>query len=137
MSETELKKIISGDIESLGHTFESNKGKKYRKNTHHYKNGEKYLHFFKHESSMKMMSYLYREVEEKFFFCSFNIPFSILALHSGKGFYPSSGYDNEELKEYAIPLSQFKPEYLISYELDKTRKNTDLEHVLIDIYKER
>lgn len=135
LGEDELKKILSENTESLGNSFQTNKDKQLNKNTHHYKPDEKYMHFFKKETSMQMMSYLYRKANGNFYFCSFDIPIKALLFHSGKGFYISSGYDGpDSLKEYAIPVSQFKPEYLESYTLDKTRNSLELHEVLDKIY---
>ena len=45
------------------------------------------------------------------------MPFLTLLMHSGTGYYASSGYDidYETVKEYAIPTSDVKADYLKGY----------------------
>lgn len=122
LSQTELNNILSGKIEELGKEYE--KPGRERKNTHKYKENVKYMHFFKSKSSMLMTSYLYSKMPGNYFFCTFDIPIRVLALHGGKGFYPASGYDNiTVLNEYAVPANQVKPEWLEEYNLDTNREN--------------
>ena len=71
-----------------------------------------------------MLSYLYRKLKDNYYFCEFDIPFHVLAMHGGKGYYPASGYDNRcVLKEYAISADSFDPSWLVEYTLD-TQRNT-------------
>ena len=122
LNQTELNNILQGNTNALGKEYE--KPGKLRKSTHKYKEGTKYIHFFKSKSSMLMMSYIYHKLDGNFFFCTFDIPLKVLAFHSGTGFYPASGYDNmTELKEYAISIDKFKPEWLKEYTLDTNREN--------------
>ena len=72
---------------------------------------------------MLMASYLYKHTKGNFYFCTFDIPFSVLALHGGKGFYPASGYYNTTvLKEYAIDAKDFQPSWLKEYSVDSERE---------------
>ena len=128
LSEKELNNILSGQTETLGNVFSHDKH--IRKNTHKYKKDTKYIHFFKTPNSMKMLSYLYRKIDTPFYFCTFEIPFNILAMHGGKGFYPASGYDNiNTLREYAIPLEMFDPNWLKEYTIDTERSKLSFSDV--------
>ena len=122
LHQSELNNILNGNTDKLGREFD--KPGKERKNTHKYKEGVKYIHFFKSKSSMLMTSYLYHKLDGNFFFCTFDIPLRVLAFNGGKGFYPARGFDNiTELKEYAVSVEQFKPEWLKEYTLDTNRDN--------------
>lgn len=122
LSQEELKKILNNDIESLG-TY----GKKYEiYNSHHYKSEEKYLHFFKKKSAMEHIRNIYRKLDDDFYFCTFDIPIVKLALHFGRGCYYGYGYDYDceyEL-EFALPVSQFKSEWLKSFEKDERNRSS-------------
>ena len=99
LHETELNNILSGKTGNLG--VEYGKYENKENNTHKYRSGVSYMHFFKNKDSMLMTSFLYRNLDGNFYFCTFDIPFQVLALHGGKGFYPASGYYNTTvLKEY-------------------------------------
>ena len=122
LHQSELNNILNGKTEELGK--ENDKPGKLRKNTHKYKEGIKYIHFFKSKSSMLMTSYLYHKLDGNFFFCTFDIPITTLIRYGGKGYYPASGYDNlTVLNEYAVPADKFKPEWLKEYTLDINRDN--------------
>ena len=124
LSEKELNLMLEGKTQALGNYFSKpTKEMKYRKNTHNYDESTKYIHFFKHKNSLKMMSYINKNLKGNFYFCTFDIPFRELIFHGGKGFYPSPGYDTDgTLKEYAVPVDRFKTEWLIEYTLDEDRK---------------
>ncbi len=131
LHQTELNNILSGQTAELGKEYD--KPGKERKNTHKYKEGIRYTHFFKSKSSMLMTSYLYKNLDGNFFFCTFDIPITVLALHGGKGFYPASGYDNlTTLSEYAVPSDKIKAEWLKEYTLDTNRESlsfSDITHL--------
>lgn len=72
---------------------------------------------------MQEIRTLYREFEQDFYFCAFEIPVRVLLSCRGKGFYPPHGY-NESVSsevEYAIPVSEFNPKWLSSYVLDGSK----------------
>ena len=128
LSKDELNSILSGKTENLGNIFVHKQG--VRKNTHKYQPNTKYLHFFKNHDSMKMMSYLYRNIDTPFYFCTFEIPFHVLALHGGNGYYPASGYDNiTVLKEYCVSVDKFNPTWLKDHEPDTERNQISFEDV--------
>ena len=99
-----------------------------RKNSHKYKNDEKYLHFFKRPQAMQMIKYLYKNIEGNFYFCTFNIPITQLILHHGQGYYPTSGYEEDvhTESEFAIHVDKFNPDWLTEYTLDTERQNISL-----------
>lgn len=121
LSEQELNKILNHDVESLGHEF--NKNRKNYLNNHHYKKGVKYLHFFKEFDDMQEIKNLYKNIEGKFYYCSFDIPRLVLFFAAGQGFYAPKGYDYDfsVMTEYAIRTDKFNPQWLHSYTLDKDR----------------
>ena len=122
LHENELNKMLSCNTMDLG--VEYGNYKNTRNNTFKYKSGINYLHFYKKQESMQMLSYLYKNLDGNFYFCEFDIPFHILALHGGEGYYPASGYDNiTVLKEYAISSDSFDPSWLKSYTLDTNRES--------------
>ena len=128
LNQTELNKLLAGNTFDLG--VEYGNYRNIRNNTFKYKSGIAYLHFFKNKDSMLMLSYLYRNQQDKFYFCEFDIPFRVLALHGGEGYYPASGYDNRTvLKEYAISAKYFNPSWLKSYTLDTQRDNIEFKDV--------
>lgn len=121
LHENELNKLLSGNTFDLGVEYGNHKN--IRNNTFKYKAGISYLHFYKKPEAMQMLSYLYRNLDGNFYFCEFEIPFHVLALHGGEGYYPASGYDNTTvLKEYAISAANFDSSWLKKYTLDTKRQ---------------
>lgn len=121
LSREELLNIRHNRVFLIGTRFETqNNGK----NTHKYNSYHKYLHFYKSVNGMQEIRTLYREYSQDFYFCAFEIPTHILLSHRGKGFYPPHGYDEPVSTEieYAIPVEEFKPDWLSSYVLDSTKK---------------
>ncbi len=119
LSESELNHILAGEIDDIGNQFTNHK--KDEINTHKYIEGVKYLHFFKRKEDTEKMQLLYRKHIRPFYFCEFEIPKKTLLFHAGVGYYSASGYDLDYVaaREYAIPTSKFKKEYLVKYEMDK------------------
>ena len=118
LSEDELEHILAGDIENIGNKFTNHK--KDEINTHKYVEGVKYLHFFKKKEDTERMQLLYRRHIRPFYFCEFEIPKRTLFLHAGIGYYSPTGYDLDYIaaREFALPTSKFKKEYLVKYEKD-------------------
>lgn len=115
LSQDELVAICSGRVDKLGSTFDKKQCKKRNQNNHRYKPNTRYLHFFKDKSSLE---YIRRErlSDDKtgtYFFCSFNIPNTILFFHRGHGNYDGN-YDIPfySVTEYAIPVDTFDPHWL-------------------------
>ena len=127
MSEEHLNLILSGSTEGLGHYYDRKHFK--RQNSHHYRKGKKYLHFFKDKSSMELIRRERQKLNihgRKYYFCSFNIPDVILFFHRGTGHYDGN-YDTPiiDVTEYAIPVDMVNPEWLDKYILD-TGKSMDI-----------
>lgn len=134
LNKIELNHILNGDISKLGSFFVS---QKYKFNSHHYKDNEKYIHFFKDKSSMLEIRNLYRFYDEKFYFCAFEIPFTKLMFHKGTGYYASHGYDCpiESLTEFALPIKNFKPEWLSGYVIDQEKFKTMSKENIEEIFE--
>lgn len=117
LCEEELETILQQRIESIGSHFARMNG-----NTHKYKRGERYLHFFfKKENCEYVRKIQLKDSSgEQNFIAEFNIPLKRIIGHIGKGFYESKrgGYDSDYdvCYELAIPTSIFKPEWLKRYE---------------------
>jgi len=120
LSEYELKYIQSDDVDNIGSTYNDDVYK--RINTHRYKEGVKYLHFYKNKediSYIKKCDYL---PSGRYYICEFDIPFYILFTGYGKGFYGSFGKIDYTATEYKVPSHLMKSKYLKSYKLDEEYK---------------
>ena len=118
LTQEELDYITSGRLDKIGREYSI--ATFHEINTHKYKDGIKYLHFFWNKENIKLAQDLHKYDSQTYYICTFNIPTHLLLRFRGKGFYESSGYDidREVAVEFAIPIKNFKPEYLISYRLD-------------------
>ena len=99
----EVEAFENNELPSLGETWERNK---YR-NSHKYKDDEKYLHFFE---TPDIPPRIFKSLPgEKSYLCSFEIDKSILLKNKGSGYYPPQGYEESAttITEYAIPISEF------------------------------
>ncbi len=106
----ELKYMLNGEIHKLGtECYGENLS-----NTHKYKKGIKYLHFFKKGSSLK---YIHRILNKKdVYICKFDIPLPILIKGVGVGTYEAKrGYDMVRLTEFAIDARKFKKEWIVEF----------------------
>ena len=126
LDEEELNNILSGNIDKIGKEY--SRHAKGEVNTHKYKEGEKYLHFFKDKKGCEEISIVMGK-GKNYYVCEFNIPFRHLLFRSGKGYYVSHGYDSdyETFKEYILETSKFKSEYLTSYTLFKDSNEQERE----------
>lgn len=120
LSHEELKNILRNNVENIGSYFSNGKPKA---NTHHYNPNERYIHFYKSAADMQDIRAIYRNYDNDFYFCSFEIPNSILFIRKGKGFYPAHGFQEDvcTLTEYAIPVSIFKSEWISGFIHDNER----------------
>ena len=120
LSHEELKNILGNNVENIGSYFSNGKPKA---NTHHYNPNERYIHFYKSAADMQDIRAIYRNYDNDFYFCSFEIPNSILFIRKGKGFYPAHGFQEDvcTLTEYAIPVSIFKSEWISGFIHDNER----------------
>ena len=124
MCEEELASILDGSMNRVGTTKINNAS-----NTHHYKPGVKYLHFFKNLEDLQDIRMIKKYNKNVFYVGLFDIPLPTLLLNSGKGYYEPHGYDSDRviIKEYAVPADKIKPEYLVFYMQDKERNVTHQE----------
>ena len=145
LSAKELEKIQSGEVDDLGtdisciqsHFYTEKDGDTVKyPNTHKYKPGTKYLHFFLNKKACQHMidfshsTTLDDGTIKDFYIATFNIPITRLIKSSGKGYYVSeeykysSGYDyintTTTRREFAIETSAFDPNWLCTYEPAKT-----------------
>lgn len=120
LSHEELKNILRNNVDNIGSYFSNGKPKA---NTHHYNSSERYIHFYKNAESMQDIRSIYRSYDNDFYFCSFEIPNSILFIYKGKGYYPAHGFQEDvcTLTEYAIPVSIFKSEWISGFIHDDKR----------------
>ncbi|MBQ3158233.1 MAG: hypothetical protein IJB98_00915 [Clostridia bacterium] len=115
VKEPELINLLEGNIEKLGNYFSRVKNR----NTHKYKENQKYLHLFKRKSAYQNY---FHSIGEKpnsdYYLVTLNVPFKNLILHSAKGFYFPVGYDVDVIieREYAIPAEKFEPSWIVGYE---------------------
>ena len=121
LSEDELNAIQSGELDKIGNEFSREFFK--QTNNHKYKKGVKYLHFFKNKEDIKYIQKYYRKYFGTFYTCTFDIPLKTLLKGMGKAKYnEGSGYDLYVVKkrEFIVPVSEFKPEWLISVDKKST-----------------
>ena len=129
LHESELNKIKEGNTWEIGNVYKLMDAEPFKNsNTHRYKANTKYLHFFKRPQGMQMIKYLYKDLDEKFYFCTFDIPTIQLIQHYGQGYYPTSGYDQDVHREneFSIPVDKFNPKWLVDYQLDTDRQSITL-----------
>ena len=107
VSSRELELLQNGETEGFGLEHDRIK----EMNNHKYDKDEKYFHLF---DSAEIPPHVVRSLPgEKTHLCSFEIEKSILNQYKGTGFYSAQGYDFDylALKEYAIPMSEYKPDW--------------------------
>ena len=89
-------------------------------NSHRYKPNQKYVHFFKNLNDLEVIQ-RFKGRKGDMLIAKFDIPFTTLVKHMGVGYYESSGYDidHETIREFAIPTSKLKKNYLVAAAKDK------------------
>ncbi|MBQ3214351.1 MAG: hypothetical protein IJB10_05060 [Clostridia bacterium] len=108
VTDEELEFFLSEDTSMLGSKY---KGEKLS-NSHKYKD-EEYLHFFDTQNlPTRVLNSL---PGEKTHICSFEIDKHTLNKYRGEGYYPPQGYDLDytSIKEYAIPVNEYQPNWFI------------------------
>lgn len=92
------------------------------RNSHNYKDGVKYMHFFKKQSDL-----LYLNTFKGRFICVYDIPEDLLLKHYGQGKYMDyiSFSSLRDVEEYAIPSENMSFNYLQS--IDKIIEDIDVE----------
>ena len=123
----EIDNILNGNISQIGKIYE-----KRNCNTHNYKEGVKYLHFYKNIKSILEIKKLRKSKSKTFCICEFDIPMVVLMLGKGVGYYNASGYDVDlnSHAEYIVPVEQMKKKWLKNYKVDEVFKLSDNETVL-------
>ena len=121
LSEDELRAILSGNTQNIG-SYYNNKDFK-EVNTHKYKDGVRYLHFFKDTRFIHQISYLHQNDKRKYFICQFDIPLKYLIFNIGIGRYETRGYENycQSVIEFKMDAKNFNPKWLVTYKLDRTK----------------
>lgn len=114
----ELQDFLHKDMHKVGSTYKE----KVPQNTHKYKNGVRYLHFFKHLRDFPTIQKVLGKPEGRFL-CKFDIPLRMLITSKGTGYYVDyfSGYDYgcEKIKEFAVETSKIQPDYLVDFIFDE------------------
>ena len=130
LSENELMAFKNGDISNIGCEYVDRKSFK-RVNSHKYKKGVKYLHFFFNMKNIKLVRLANFLKQDNYYICEFDIPLLVILPYIGKGRYEDSGYkyDSAEVYEVALPAKKMKLEYLISYEKDFRHSYSDVKAV--------
>lgn len=117
----ELGEILKGDNSNIGKPFSRNFFR--RSNSHRYKQGIRYLHFFQNKKDISRIKIEHRDINIDFYICEFDIPKKM--MKKGVGRYDCSrGYEQfvEKAREYILPAQDFDCSWLQSYEIDKTHK---------------
>lgn len=129
LPESELNSILNGETKNVGNVFirrkEFTKRTSVLPNNHKYKNNEQYIHFYKKLQDIEHRRKELRTSEENYYFCCFDIPRLVLFMAAGKGYYNSlHGYDyyTETVREYAVNIKNFNPNWLTGYALDNDKK---------------
>ncbi|MBQ8425047.1 MAG: hypothetical protein IJX17_03385 [Clostridia bacterium] len=119
MCKDEYDNIMKLDFDKVGGVY----APKGVSNTFKYKRDERYLHFFKEMDDMEVMQKFYLKDGKDYYFCSFDIPFTVLLKTMGKGYYEPRGYDMDyaSKREYAIPVSEFNPKWIQDAILDEKK----------------
>ena len=123
LSEKELLLIKQGKIDEIGTYYTKENFKKV--NTHNYKIGVKYLHFFKTYNSkmFNQIRYLHKGDGQDYYICEFNIPLKNLIFCAGLGHYKFSGHQQKcTVLEFAMEANKLKKEWLTAYEFDKHKQ---------------
>lgn len=120
LTEKELKSFQCGDLSEIGNFYDRFEYK--RVNTHRYKKGVRYLHFYSRKEDIRHAKTLHKnDLSNDYYTCEFDIPALKAHLYHGQGIYDGSGYkiDKDVVSEFAIPVQAIRSEYLTSYELDE------------------
>lgn len=120
----ELEMMKNEDLENLGRKI----GNVNLANTHHYKQGKRYLHFFYNKEGCQNIidNVMFKRLEitktgivKNYYICTFEIPLKHLIFNTGRGFYGSlteldHGYDQvlQTRFEAAIPSDVFEKSWL-------------------------
>ena len=119
LSVNELKNIQLNNTSDIGSVYNDDDYK--RVNTHRYKYGVKYLHFFKNKKDVKKMKTMNYLPYGDYYICEFDIPIFLLLSGFGYGYYGLKG--EVKLTEFKMPSCYMKSRYLKSYTYDNSYKS--------------
>lgn len=125
LSEEELAHILKNETDKIGAEYNNSK---LTCNNHRYRQGVKYLHFFKHKDSIKYLKMQMKFIRP-YYICEFNIPLRVLAKGVGKGYYDIGGmeYIIISQREFIVPAKDLKKEWLIGYKQDSLNATSEKE----------
>ena len=121
LSQKELDAILSKNTQNIGAYYKKEDYK--RVNSHNYKEGIRYLHFFKDTKLIHHISFLHKNDKQDYYICKFDIPLKYLLFHRGIGKYDAGGYKAEyrTAVEFAIDAKNFNPQWLIGFKKDENK----------------
>lgn len=119
LCEEEFNNIINLKLDELGNVYH---GKKMY-NSFRYKKDERYLHFYKEKESMKEIRLLRLRDGKEYYYCTFDIPVSVLAHGIGTGYYCARSGTKEyvHIREFIVMSKKFNSKWLINAELDQDK----------------
>ena len=119
LCEEEFQNIVNLRLDEIGTVYY---GKKVS-NSFRYKKDEKYLHFYKDKKNMNEMRLLRLRDGKEYYYCTFDIPVSVLAHGIGTGYYCSrrGDRDYEHIREFIVMAKKFNPKWLIDAEFDQDK----------------
>lgn len=127
LTEEELENIKANELDKIGFIYDD---KKYKKvNTHRYKSGIKYLHFYFDKKEISRIDSLGFKGDSECYVCEFEIPFYVIFPYIGIGKYDGHGYKylTDMIYEVALPSNKMKQKYLIGCEKYKKYEAIDYE----------
>lgn len=103
-SKDEVDIILNKDIEYVGNSREITNA-----NSHNYKLGVSYMHFFLHKCDI-----LYISCSRDSYICTYDIPYGLLDLYCGVGKYSDNPRFRDRVYaiEFAVPARELKLDYL-------------------------
>ena len=116
LEKRELEHIKNNELDKIGGHFTERMS-----NNFNYNKNTKYLHFFKDFSSMNFIRKIDFKLSGEFYFCTFDIPISLLI--AGVGEYHNENFKGIiKLEEFIMDANKLKPEWLIDATPDLTRE---------------
>lgn len=125
LSQVELDYILEGNIELIGTEYDNDIFKDI--NSHRYKKGVKYLHFYKNKKDIRHIQRMNKATTRlDYYICEFDIPLLVIMQGWGYGKYNSyrRSVPFEQVVEFKMPATKLKPDYLKSYTLDENHHVT-------------
>lgn len=95
----------------------------YQANNFHYRLSQRYLHFFENKEDIRLIRPIYKGKlkYDKYYICTFEVPFKTLLFHSGRGRYIEDDSNKVvKAKEYIMNAKKFNPSMIVSIEEDES-----------------